>query len=407
MLYPAELRAHEKRTQTTSLPSLRKANGWNVCITLMFFINESSDSRSTLHKKIDDRNLPLLQYHMSMQRTHVQTAFFFALLIVVLALAFFIFLPYLTTLSVAATFAVVTHPLHKRLTRLLKQRERLSALLIILMTILVVLIPLSFIGTQVVLESQNVYQRIAENQASLIHSFTDLMARYLPDLSLDLTGYAGKGLGWIAGMIGPIFAGTAQTFLHFFLGLIAFYYFLKDGRRFLTTLIELSPLPDQDDTKILGRLETAVNTIIRGTLTIALIQGIMSGIGLWIFGVPSPTLWGSFAAAGALVPGVGTAMVVVPSALYLLLTGKSVAAVGLLIWGTFAVGLIDNLLGPFLVGRGVRIHPFIILFAVIGGIGLFGPVGFLLGPLVISLLFALLDIYRLLMVEKKTETLAG
>jgi predicted PurR-regulated permease PerM len=346
-------------------------------------------------------------YHVFMHRTHVQTAFFFAFLIVVLVLTFFIFLPYLTTLSVAATFAVVTHPLHKRLTRLLKQRENISALLIILMTILVVLIPLSFIGTQVVLESQSVYQRIVENQASLMRSITGLIERYAPDLSLDLTGYAGQGLGWIAGKIGPIFAGTAQTFLHFFLGIIAYYYFLKDGRKFLTTLVALSPLPDQDDTKILGRLETAVNTIIRGTLTIALIQGILTGIGLWIFGVPSPTLWGSIAAAGALIPGVGTATVVVPSVLFLFLTGKTVAAIGLLIWGMVAVGLIDNLLGPFLVGRGVRIHPFIILFAVIGGIGFFGPVGFLLGPLVLSLLFALLDIYRLLMIEKKAEAGAG
>ncbi|MDD5055356.1 MAG: AI-2E family transporter [Candidatus Peribacteraceae bacterium] len=334
-----------------------------------------------------------------MHRTRVQTVFFFAFLVAVLALAFFIFLPYLTTLSVAATFAVVTHPLHKRLTRLLRQRERLSAFLIILMTVLVVLIPLSFIGTQVVLESQSVYQRVMENQTSLMQYAGQLIERFAPDLSQDLSGYAGQALSWIAGKIGPIFAGTAQTFLHFLLGIIAYYYFLKDGRRFLTTIVALSPLPDQDDAKILGRLETAVNTIIRGTLTIALIQGVLTGIGLWIFGVPSPTLWGSIAAAGALVPGIGTAMVVVPAALYLFLTRQTVAAIGLLIWGTVAVGLIDNLLGPFLVGRGVRIHPFIILFAVIGGIGFFGPVGFLLGPLVISLLFALLDIYRLLMID--------
>lgn len=341
-----------------------------------------------------------------MHRTYIQTAFFFTLLVGVLTLAFFIFLPYLTTLSVAATFAVVTHPLHKRITRFLRNREGIAALLTVFITVLIVLAPLSFIGTQVVWESQHLYQRIVENQESLTDSFTGFIEgtieRFAPQFSFDLSRYAGQGLSWIIRKIGPLFAGTAQTFLHLFLGIIAYYYFLKDGRKFLATLVALSPLPDGEDTKILGRLEMAINSIIRGTLTIALIQGVLTGIGLTIFGIPSPTLWGSIAAVGALIPGVGTAIVLTPAILFLFLTGKTFAAIGLLVWGIVAVGLIDNFLGPVLVGRGVRIHPFFVLFAVIGGIGFFGPVGFLLGPLVLSLLYALLDIYRLLMIEKKS-----
>jgi len=341
-----------------------------------------------------------------MHRTYIQSIFFFALLIGVLVLAFFIFLPYFTTLSVAATFAVVTYPLHKRITRLLRNRESIAALLTVCITALIVLAPLTFIGTQVVRESQNLYQRIVENQESLTESFTGFIEaaieRFAPQVSLDLNRYVGQGLSWIVGKIGPLFAGTAQTFLHLFLGIIAYFYFLKDGRRFLGTLVTLSPLSDGDDVKILSRLEMAINSIMRGTLTIALIQGVLTGVGLTIFGVPSPTLWGSLAAVGALIPGVGTAIIVTPAVLFLFITGKTVAAIGLLIWGIVAVGLIDNFLGPVLVGRGVRIHPFFILFAVIGGIGLFGPLGFLLGPLVLSLLYALLDIYRLLMIDKQS-----
>ncbi len=249
-----------------------------------------------------------------MHRTYIQTAFFFTLLVGVLTLAFFIFLPYLTTLSVAATFAVVTCPLHKWITRLCRGREGIAALLTVLITVLLVLAPLSFIGTQVVWESQHLYQRIMENQESLTETFTGLIERtieqFAPQASLDLNRYAGQGLSFIAGRLGPLFAGTAQTFLHLFLGIIAYYYFLKDGRKFLATLVALSPLPDGEDSKILGRLEMAINSIIRGTLTIALIQGVLTGIGLTIFGVPSPTLWGSIAAVGALIPGIGTAIVI-------------------------------------------------------------------------------------------------
>lgn len=340
-----------------------------------------------------------------MHRTHIQTTFFFALLIGVMFLAFVIFLPYLTTLSIAATFAVVMYPLHKRITRAVRGYEGLSAFITIFITVLLILIPLSFIGTQVVIESQHLYQRIIENQVSLTATVTQLLentvGRYAPQLSIDVSRYAGIGLGWIAGKIGPIFAGTASTLLHLFLGLISFYYFLRDGKKFLAAGVDLSPLSDGEDAKIIGRLEMAINSIIRGTLTIALIQGILTGIGLTIFGVPSPTLWGSMASVGALVPGVGTGIVFLPAVLFLFITGKTAAGIGLMIWGIVAVGLVDNFLGPILVGRGVRIHPLVVLFAVIGGIGFFGPVGFLLGPLALSLLYALLDIYRLLMLEKK------
>lgn len=336
-----------------------------------------------------------------MRRTHIQTVFFFALLLGVLALAFIMFLPYLPTLAVAATLAVVTYPLHRRIVRLTQGRETIAAFLTLLCIGLLLLVPLTFVGTQVYLEAQDLYVRMVENGDALTVVITEFVGGYLrqfaPWLSIDLQNYAGQALNFVVARLGPLFAGSAQTVLHVFLGAIALFYFLKDGPKFLHTLIALSPLPDTEDKDVLHRLEIAVNSIIRGTLIIAVVQGIMSGIGFGIFGVPSPTLWGSLAGLGALVPGVGTAIVILPAVLFLFLSGKTVAAIGLLIWGTVAVGLVDNFLGPFLVGRGVKIHPLVILFAVIGGLGFFGPAGFLLGPLVLSLLYALLDIYRLLL----------
>ena len=346
-----------------------------------------------------------------MRPIDIQTAFFFILLIGVFVLAFFIFLPYFTTLAIAATLAVVTHPFHRRILRFVRGREVIATLLSLCCIGILLLVPLSFVGTQVFHETQSLYAHITENQESLKEGFTGVIegyiGRFAPQASFDLSRYAGQGLSWLAGKLGPLFAGTAQTVLHFFLGTIALYYFLKDGPRFLRSLVTLSPLADGDDRKILGRLEMAINSIIRGTLIIAVIQGVMTGIGFAIFGVPSPTLWGSIAAIGALVPGVGTAIVFTPAILFLFFAGNTVPAIGLLVWGIVAVGLIDNFLGPVLVGRGIRIHPLFILFAVIGGIGFFGPMGFLLGPLVVSLLYGLFEIYRLFMIEKKSAGAEG
>jgi predicted PurR-regulated permease PerM len=178
---------------------------------------------------------------------------------------------------------------------------------------------------------------------------------------------------------------------------------LKDGRRFVKSLIALSPLADKYDQQIFDRMTVAINSVLRGQLFVALIQGFLSGLGFYIFGVPNPALWGTVAAVCALVPGVGTSLVLIPVIAYLFLSGSYLPAFGETIWGAFGVGLIDNLLGPTLVGKGARVHPLFILFSVIGGIVLFGPMGFLLGPLTVSLLYALLDIYELLILKPKVR----
>lgn len=345
-----------------------------------------------------------------MQRTTIQTAFFFLLLLGALGVAFGLFLPYLTTLAVAVTLAVVFQPLHTRFVTLMRGRRIAASFLSLLCIGVLLLIPLTFVGTQVFLEAQDLYRHIVDNRESLTNTITEFLeqtiARFAPQLAIDIDSYIGQALGVFVAKLGPFFAGTAQTVLHFFLGMIALYYFLKDGPSFMRSLVSLSPLPDTEDKEVLGRLEKAINSIIRGTLIIALIQGLMTGIGLTIFGVPSATLWGTMAAIGAIVPGIGTSIVILPAIIYLFVSGHTTAALGLMAWGIVAVGLIDNFLGPILVGKGIKIHPIFVLFGVIGGLGFFGPVGFLLGPLVLSLLYALLDIYRIMMRQKPSKAVS-
>ena len=168
---------------------------------------------------------------------------------------------------------------------------------------------------------------------------------------------------------------------------------MKDGKQFGKYLVELSPLDDKDDFFIISRLKSAVKATVKGNLTISLIQGILTGIGFFIFGVPSPVLWGGIAAITALIPGIGTALVLVPGIAYLFISGNTYSGIGLSIWGLTAVGLIDNLLGPKLVGQGMKLHPLAVFVSVIGGMAFFGPLGFIFGPLALSICIALVDIY--------------
>ena len=178
-----------------------------------------------------------------------------------------------------------------------------------------------------------------------------------------------------------------------FIFLVALYYLFKDGHKLKKAVVALSPLRDIYDETIFSKLALAINSVIRGSLTVALVQGILTAVGFAIFGVPNATLWGSVAAIAALIPGIGTALVLLPAIFYLFFNGETFFAVGLFLWGMTAVGLIDNFLGPKLVERGIRLHPFLILLSILGGISFFGPLGFLLGPLALSLFFVLLEIY--------------
>ena len=155
--------------------------------------------------------------------------------------------------------------------------------------------------------------------------------------------------------------------------LFALFYLLRDGGKFKRALISLSPLIDSYDEKIIQKVKQAIKSVVAGSLVVSLAQGISTGLGFYIFGVPNPALWGSFAVVSALIPGFGTSLVLIPGILYLFIESTQIHAIGLLIWGALAVGLVDNVLGPMLVNRGVQIHPFIILLSVMGGLVFFGP----------------------------------
>jgi predicted PurR-regulated permease PerM len=230
--------------------------------------------------------------------------------------------------------------------------------------------------------------------------FSTYAQPYLPHLQVDAASILKQSASWVIGHFDDIFTGTVSTIIHLLLSLVALFYFLKDGPRFAQSLMNYSPLPDKYDRDILHKLRIAVHSVFRGSLLVALIQGVLTGIGLAFFGVPNPSLWGSITAICALIPGVGTSLIVIPSIIYLFVTGNTFGAIGMTLWGVLAVGLIDNLLAPSLLSQGIRIHPMLVLFSVIGGISLFGPLGFIFGPLTISLLLALLEIYRVIMSRK-------
>ncbi len=331
-----------------------------------------------------------------MQTKIIERYFFFSLLFVSTVFVLFIFLPFLFSLVVGASLAVVLYPVYVWFKNR-KFPSWLASLSVVFLFIVVLCGPLLGIGAIVFNQSQDAYHSIVVegNVGPFIDSINRSVNSILPQgFELDTNKRVSEFVSFLSNNIANVFNSTLSALFSFILTLVALFYFLKDGARWRRAIVVLSPLSDVDDEKIIKRLSSSVSGIIKGSLFIGIIQGLLVGIGFAIFGVPNPAFWGVVAAVASLAPNLGTALVSAPAIIYLFVSGDTANAIGLLVWSSLIVGMIDNLLSPFILGKEVSLPPFLVLFSVLGGISLLGPVGLLIGPLAVSLLYALVSIYR-------------
>lgn len=335
-----------------------------------------------------------------MSESKLEGYFFVAFFVTILFMVGFVFAPFLGSIAAAIVLATLVHPLYERIARRTK-RSGLAAFVSTCVVTLAILLPASGVFYLMVEEVQDMTQSISVESFSAvpesIRAVTDRITEVLPMFaSIDYADFAGRTVESFGMGVRDLVTGTADMVLKAFITILALFYLLRDGRYFLFGLIKLSPLTDDEDVLIVNKLKTVSVSLIRGTLTISILQGVLTGVGLALFGVPNPVLWGSVAAVCALIPTIGTGLVTLPAVLYLLLfAGDMVAALGFLAWAVLFAGTIDNILGPRLIGKDAKMHPLFVLLSVLGGLLVFGPAGFLIGPLLFGLLVALSEIYLL------------
>lgn len=331
----------------------------------------------------------------------VEYVFFFGLLGVAGFLLWEMFLPFSGAVALAAIITTICYPLYERVRRITPfKNASLASFLTTVLVVIIVLVPLSVLGLFIFREAAAIYTIVnsTDGTFSLEQQLTHVevaVQDFAPGFEINFAEYIQTGAEFITSNIANIFKGTASTILLFFITLISTFYFFRDGKDFTKYLISVSPLSDEEDSIILRRLGRSVRSVAVGTVLVAIIQGTLTALGFAIFGFDRFVLWGSIAAFGALVPGIGTSIVFIPAIIYLLVNGSYLFAVGLSIWAALAVGLIDNILGPYIISRGGALHPFMILLSVLGGIAFFGPIGFILGPVILSLFKVLIELYQL------------
>lgn len=334
----------------------------------------------------------------------------FVLLLVVAVSAFFLAVmwPFLKPLVVGAMFAGLCRPLYHWLGRLLKGRHSLAAALTLLIVFLLVAGPLSaFVGVVVsqalhVSESAIPWVQGHFGQASAFNAHDWLVQRfpalasYVPEQTkiLESLATAAKMTGamLVAGA-SRMTAGTATFLLNLFVMLYAMFFFLKDGRVILEKIFYYTPLNHEDEARLLQRLTSVTRATVKGTLVIGIVQGALAGVGLWAAGIDGAAFWGTLMALLSIVPGIGAALVWLPAVAYLYIASQATTATLLLIWCAAVVGTIDNILRPMLVGKDAQMPDLLILVGTLGGLFLFGPIGFILGPMVCALFLTVWDIY--------------
>lgn len=335
---------------------------------------------------------------MTPQYKRIQTISFLVLLLLVFILVLFIFKPFVNIIALAVILAILFHPVYVRLLPRVKYQS-IAAALTVLLILLIIAVPIWFFGQVIFNELQNIYERYRAggfviDKSQIISSLPEQVQNVVQNVSTDVNAFIGRITSQAFASFSSIVSNIAGFVIATFMLFFVVYYLLRDGTKIKEVLMDISPMSSAHENKLITKIVTAVNGVVKGSFLVALAQGAIATIGFLIFGVPEPFLWGLFTVVAALVPNVGTSLSLIPAVIYLFVTGQTGQAIGLTIWGAVAVGLVDNFLGPKLVGRTTKLHPVLVLLAVIGGIKFFGILGFLIGPILLAIFVALIDMYR-------------
>lgn len=329
-------------------------------------------------------------------------AFLLSLALGISVLFFLVIRTFLLTVLLAAVFAGLAYPVHRWIVARLGRRLAAATTLVLLVggAGLPVAGFLTLVATEAAQVSQGVEAWIQEEgRMGQVQGLVDRIPfahRLLPEVDRTV-----EQLRQAAGSTGPFFMGalaaatrgTLNFLLQAFVLLFALFYFLMDGPVILRRILHYIPLDPGQKEELLERFVSVTRATLRGSLLIGLIQGAGAGLAFWAAGVPGPAFWGTVMVVLSLLPAIGAAIVWVPAVIYLLLMGNVMAGVGLLAWCAIVVGSVDNFLRPRLIGRDARMSDLLILLSTLGGIVLFGAVGFIVGPIVAALFVTVWHIY--------------
>jgi predicted PurR-regulated permease PerM len=342
-------------------------------------------------------------------------------LAVILLLAFWVFSPFILVFAVAACVALLLGPAQKRLAAALGARPTLAAAILVLLTTVVILVPvltsLFLLARQAALfldwvrigpllgpeEMQRFWEELPRRYPGLKSWIAFVQAQIAPVLAGGISQLAGGANGLLQNVLGRVTHAAIDLGLF----LLMLFFVLRDGGRLKAELRPVSPFSEDQERQIFEHLDRTIKGALQAVVVVPVVQGILAGIGFLTFGVPSPLVWGTAVMLAATVPLVGSPLAWMPACVFLALEGATGPAIGLLVYCTVVVSGSDNVIKPLLLRGSARIHPLLGFLSIIGGVLAFGVFGFLIGPVVLSLVLSAIRIYRLDVLRVATAGAGG
>jgi predicted PurR-regulated permease PerM len=334
---------------------------------------------------------------------------FFLILIAVVSVALLLVLwPFFGAILWAVIAALLFAPSNEALTRALHGRRNFAASLTLVTIILLAVIPAIILAVLMVQEVFGLYDQLRSGSIDVGHMITQAQ-HALPGWALELLGRVGwEDLNALRGQIAGGVAGAAQTValkaldlsqsafgFVVALGVMLYlaFFLLRDGARIVSRFEEAIPLDTQLCRDLFAKIATVMRATIKGSFAVAIAQGVIGGTIFSLLGIEGALLWGIAMGFFSLLPAIGSGLVWVPVAIYLLVIGAWSKAAILVFCGLFVIGLVDNLLRPLLVGRDTQLPDYVVFISTLGGISLFGFNGIIVGPVIAALFIAVWEIF--------------
>lgn len=350
---------------------------------------------------------------------------------IVIYLCYRVAVPFLPALAWALALAVIVHPMHRWINRWISWPTPAAVLSVVLVAV-VIIVPVSFVTHHLIQQADSAVKLIQEQwKSGEWHARLEKHPRLKPIATWVQTQIglptaepaaasdtepsdeqptkpadpppekapsektpAGGAANMVAQSVGSVLTSCAWIGMQLFITLLALFFFLRDRHHGLAALRSMMPLSKDETDEVFKRVSDTIHATIYGSVVVALVQGAMGGLMFWWLGLPSPLFWGAVMALLAVVPVLGTFVIWAPAAVFLAMEGEMTKAITLAAWGAIAIALIDNALNPYLVGQRLRCHTLLVFISIVGGLALFGASGIILGPLLLAIADALLEVWR-------------
>jgi len=330
---------------------------------------------------------------------------FFVILGIVTILFLYLLQPFFFPIFWAAVIAGVFRPLYIRINGKLN-RPNLSTAILFLLIALIILLPAGIVGTLVFNESVQIYEKLSPDTKHMDRSIQRLI-NSIADNSLARLFHINKAMliakttevaqgitNYIFVHLTELTQNTLGLLVKFAIMLYTLFFFVRDGDRFLRMVMKILPLGMGREKLLYERFIVTARSTLKVTLIIGGIQGTLGGIVFLVTDVEGALIWGLLMILMAIVPLVGCSIIWAPAGILMLLTGHIWEGILILAVGFLVISTVDNVLRPILIGKDVEMHPLLIFLSTLGGIILFGFSGFVIGPVITSLLIAIWEMYE-------------